>query len=94
MEWNLRERDFWNERDPEDLESKSRSSQDPHEIGGRAPPVGRAPCLVGPYRITYRITYDDSWFDSAEKQKLCPHEYNFVKSQERAFALIIFASVQ
>ena len=40
---------------------------------------------------TYRITYDDSWFDSAEKQKLCAHEYNFVKSQEHAFALILFA---
>ena len=43
---------------------------------------------------TYRITYDDSWFDSAEKQKLCPHEYNFVKSQECDFALILFADVQ
>ena len=26
-EWNLRERDFWNERDPEDLECKSRSNR-------------------------------------------------------------------
>ena len=41
-EWNLRERDFWNEQDPESLECKSRSSRGPHEIGGRAP------CLVGP----------------------------------------------
>ena len=48
-EWNLRERDFWNERDPEDLECKSRSSRGSHEIGGRPqPPIGRAPCLVGP----------------------------------------------
>ena len=46
-EWNLRERDFWNERDPEDLECKPRSSRGGHEIGG-CPPVGRAPCLVGP----------------------------------------------
>ena len=37
MEWNLRERDFWNERDPEDLECKSRSSRGSHEIGGRPP---------------------------------------------------------
>ena len=29
-----------------------------------------------------------------KKQKLCAHEYNFVKSQERAFALIVFSSVQ
>ena len=36
-EWNLRERDFWNERDPEDLECKSRSSRGGHEGGGRAP---------------------------------------------------------
>ena len=47
-EWNLRERDFWNERDPEDLECKSRSSRSGHERVGRPPPIGRAPCLVGP----------------------------------------------
>ena len=35
-EWNLREHDFWNERDPEDLECKSRSCRGSHEIG--APP--------------------------------------------------------
>ena len=48
-EWNLRERDFWNERDPEDLECKSRSSRGSQEIGGRPPPpVGCPSCLVGP----------------------------------------------
>ena len=36
-EWNLREHDFWNERDPEDLECKSRNSRSLHEIGGRPP---------------------------------------------------------
>ena len=36
-EWNLRERDFWNKRDPGDLECKSRSSRGGHEGGGRAP---------------------------------------------------------
>ena len=46
-EWNLWERDFWNEHDPESLECKSRSFRGPHKIGGR-PPVGRAPCLLGP----------------------------------------------
>ena len=30
-EWNLRERDIWNERDPEDLECKSRSNRGGHE---------------------------------------------------------------
>ena len=54
-EWNLRERDFWNERDPEDLECKSRSSWGSHEIGGR-PPIGRAPCLVGPSGIHRRTS--------------------------------------
>ena len=34
---------------------------------------------------TYRITYDDSWFDSAEKQKLCAHEVSYDKSQELDF---------
>ena len=32
-ERNLRERDFWNERNPEDLECKSRSSRGSHEGG-------------------------------------------------------------
>ena len=43
---------------------------------------------------TYRITYDDSLFDSAEKQKLCAHEKKFNKSQKGDFALILFASDQ
>ena len=49
-EWNLREHDFWNERDPEDLECKSRSSRSFHEIGGRAP------CLVGPSGVHQRTS--------------------------------------
>ena len=35
-----------------------------------------------------------SWFDTAEKQKLCAHEKKITKSQERDFALILFDSVQ
>ena len=54
-EWNLRERDFWNERDPEDLECKSRSNRGSHEGGGR-PPIGRAPCLVGPSGVHRRTS--------------------------------------
>ena len=46
-EWNLREHDFWNERDPEDLECKSRSSRDGHEGGG-------PPCLVLSWLISWR----------------------------------------
>ena len=41
-EWNLRERDFWNKRDPEDLEWTSRNQQGGHEAGRRACPPGRA----------------------------------------------------
>ena len=37
-EWNLRERDFWNKRDPEDLEWTSRNQRGGHEAGRRAPP--------------------------------------------------------
>ena len=43
MELNLREHDFWNERDPEDLECKSRSNRGSHEGGGRAQGGRRAP---------------------------------------------------
>ena len=41
-EWNLHEHDFCNERGPEDLECKSRSSRGLHEIGG-VPNRGEAP---------------------------------------------------
>ena len=34
---------FWNERDPEDLECKSRNSRSLHEIGGRPPYRARPP---------------------------------------------------
>ena len=48
MEWNLWERDFWNERDPEDLECKSRRSRGATRVEGAPTPTGRAPYLVGP----------------------------------------------
>ena len=52
-EWNLWERDFWNERDPEDLECKSRSSRGGHEGGGRAHPYrARPPISWGPRAAT------------------------------------------
>ena len=46
-ERNLRQRDFLEEYHPGDVEFKSEDTRGLHEIGGR-PPVGRAPCLVGP----------------------------------------------
>ena len=55
---NLRKRDFWNERDPEDLECKSRSSRGGHDIGGRAPvsrgPLGRPPTY---FFLLYKPVY-------------------------------------
>ena len=42
-EWNLRERDFRNERDPEDLDPTSRHQPGGHEVGGRLPPQARPP---------------------------------------------------
>jgi len=56
MEWNLRERYFWNKSDPESLECKSRKLRGPHEIGGHAPPIGCAPCLVGPSGVHRRTS--------------------------------------
>ena len=47
-EGNLRERDFWNKRDPKDFECKSRSNRGGHEGGGRAPRTGRATLSRGP----------------------------------------------
>ena len=40
-EWNLRERDFWNKRDLEDLEWTSRNERGGHEVGVRAYPPER-----------------------------------------------------
>ena len=45
-EWNLRERDFWNEHDPGDLDPTPSSARGGHEGGGRPP--GRAPLPRGP----------------------------------------------
>ena len=47
-EWNLRERDFWNDHDPGDLDPTSSNQQGSHEVGGRAYPPGRALHPRGP----------------------------------------------
>ena len=47
-ERNLRERVFWNKRNPGDLEWTSRKKQGGHEAGGRAQGGRHAPTLVGP----------------------------------------------
>ena len=58
-ELNLRERDFWNKRDPEDLEWTSRNQQGGHEAGRRALspwacPHPRGP-LVAPLTDFFRL---------------------------------------
>ena len=47
-EWNLREREFWNERDPGDLDPKSRKLRGGHEV---APST-----LVGPLLVHRRTS--------------------------------------
>ena len=47
-EWNLRERDFRNECDPEDLDPTSGHQPRRHEVGGVPTPPGTPSTLVGP----------------------------------------------
>ena len=47
-EWNLRDYLFWNKRNPEDLELKSRTPRGGHEAGRRAEGGRCTPTLVGP----------------------------------------------
>ena len=63
-EWNLRERDFWNERDPEDLECKSRSSRGGHKRVGHAHPYRARPLV--------------SWAPRAATDVLLPPIYVYV----------------
>ena len=55
-EWNLRERDFRNERDPDDLDPTSRHQPGSHEVGGRAYPPGAPSTLVGPTLLHRRTS--------------------------------------
>ena len=52
MEWNLRERDFRNERDPEDLDPTSRKQPGEHEAGGAPTPWARPPPSWAPRSST------------------------------------------
>ena len=61
-EWNLRERDLWNERDRESLQCKSRSSRGGHEGGWcaypyRAPPISWAPQVATDILLPPIYTY-------------------------------------
>ena len=55
-EWNLRERDFRNERDPEDLDPTSRHQPGRHEVGGAPTPLGAPSTLVGPMLLHRRTS--------------------------------------
>ena len=72
-EWNLRERDFRNKRDPEDLEWTSSNQRGGHEAGRRACPTGRAPHPRGPlvapptyFFLLYIPTYPENIRDRAK----------------------------
>ena len=52
---NIQERDFRNERDPEDLDPTSRH-QPGHEVGGHAYPLGAPSTLVGPSLLHRRTS--------------------------------------
>ena len=53
-EWNLRDRDFPTERDLGGLDPTPSSARGGHEGGG--PPLGRAPCLMGPSKLRRRTS--------------------------------------
>ena len=55
-EWNLRERDFWNEQDPGDLDPTSSNQQGGHEVGGAPTHPGVASTLVGPLLLHRRTS--------------------------------------
>ena len=55
MERNLRERDFQNKRDPEDLEWTSSNQRGSHEAGGAPTPWARRPPLWAPRGSTHLL---------------------------------------
>ena len=55
-EWNLRERDFRNKHDPEDLDPTSRLQPGSHEVGGVPTPLGAPSTLVGPLWLPWRTS--------------------------------------
>ena len=56
-EWNLRERDFWNKRDPEDMEWTSRNERGVHEAGGMPSPLMGPSWLNRPTSSSYIYSY-------------------------------------
>ena len=68
-EWNLRERDFWNECDPQDLDPTSRKQPGRHEVGGvSTPPRARPP---------------PSWAPCCSTDVLLPPIYTYVPPNDK-----------
>ena len=67
-EWNLREHDFRNERDPEDLDPTSRHKRGGHEVGGAPTPQARPP---------------PSWAPCCSTDVLLPPIYTYVPQTTR-----------
>ena len=73
--WNLRERDFWNKRDPEDLKWTSRNEQGGHEAGGAPTPLGAPSTLVGPSWL-HRPTSSSYMYLRTPNQRGAPRKPN------------------
>ena len=79
-EWNLRDRDFWNEHVPEDLDPTSGHQLGGHEVGGRAlhprgPPCCSTAVLLPPI-YTYVPPNDQIWSQkpNSTAATFCIHE--------------------
>ena len=75
-ERNLRERDFWNERDAEDLDPTSRKQPGGHEVGGRAYPLGTSSTLMGPMLLHRRTSSSHISLRTMKTSREQP-QYNF-----------------
>ena len=97
-EWNLREHDFWNEHDPEDLDPTSRKQPGRHEVGGAPtpPPPG---CALHPpgahvapptyFFLLYIPTYPQTIEEHHENLIPPPQPYVPVRSHLGAFSGIL-----
>ena len=77
-EWNLRERDFRNKRDPEDLESTSSNQRGGHEAGGAPTPQARPPPSWGPRCSTDILLPPIYTYVSPNDQKRIFHRRNLL----------------
>ena len=88
-EWNLRERSFWNKRNPGDLEWRSRRNRGSHEAGGaRSRGVGAPPTLVAPLTYLLRLyipPYPENIQEHHEKLFPPPQPSVFARSHLAAF---------